>query len=150
MEGGGVILSNSNLEFHERRTLSGGNGKNWAGARQNQQEDIYAQGRLKSAWTSAHEKHLVFSYPLSAQRRLWSDWANAEADLSLRWATCHFVGFAICRFISCLEFLYSHTLRVWNVGLLKIIRGRFCPGKSITGRLFIAKCQVGEKETCDT
>ena len=25
-------------------------------------------------------------YPLSAQRRLWSDWANAQADLSLRWA----------------------------------------------------------------
>ena len=28
----------------------------------------------------------VISYPLSAQRRLWSDWAEALADLSLRWA----------------------------------------------------------------
>ena len=33
---------------------------------------------MKKAW--------VLSYPLSAQRRLWSDWANVQADLSLRWA----------------------------------------------------------------
>ena len=32
----------------------------------------------------------VLSYPLSAQRRLWSDWADAQADLSLRWAHIHF------------------------------------------------------------
>ena len=41
--------------------------------------------RMKKAW--------VLSYPLSAQRRLWSDWADAQADLSLRWAHSHFVGF---------------------------------------------------------
>ena len=34
-------------------------------------------------------------YPLSAQRRLWSDWADAKADLSLRWAQSHFVGFVM-------------------------------------------------------
>ena len=34
--------------------------------------------RMKKAW--------VLSYPMSAQRRLRSDWANAQADLSLRWA----------------------------------------------------------------
>ena len=34
--------------------------------------------RIKKPW--------VLSYPLSAQRRLWSDWADAQADLSLRWA----------------------------------------------------------------
>ena len=28
----------------------------------------------------------VLNYPLSAQRRLCSDWAHAQADLSLRWA----------------------------------------------------------------
>ena len=32
------------------------------------------------------KKARVLSYPLSAQRRLWSDWADAQADLSLRWA----------------------------------------------------------------
>ena len=37
------------------------------------------------------------SYPLSAQRRLWPDWADAQADLSLRWAHSHFVGFVMRR-----------------------------------------------------
>ena len=41
--------------------------------------------RMKKAW--------VLSYPLSAQWRLWSDWADAQADLSLRWAHNHIVGF---------------------------------------------------------
>ena len=31
------------------------------------------------------------------QRRLWSDWADAQADLSLRWAHSHFVGFVTRR-----------------------------------------------------
>ena len=39
--------------------------------------------RMKKPW--------VLSYPLSAQRRLWSDWADAQVDLSLRWAHSHFV-----------------------------------------------------------
>ena len=42
---------------------------------------------MKNAW--------ALSYPLSAQRRLWSDWADAQADLCLRWAHTHFVGFVI-------------------------------------------------------
>ena len=41
----------------------------------------------------------VVSYPLSAQRRLWSDWVDAQADLSLRWVHSHFVGFVIRRLI---------------------------------------------------
>ena len=41
--------------------------------------------RMKKAWVS--------SYPLSAQRWLWSDWADAQADLSLLWEHTHFVGF---------------------------------------------------------
>ena len=38
----------------------------------------------------------VLSYPLSAKQRLWSDWADAQTDLSLRWAHCQFVGFVSC------------------------------------------------------
>ena len=45
--------------------------------------------RIKKAW--------VLSYPLIAQRRLWSDWTDAQADLSLRWAHTHFVGFVTRR-----------------------------------------------------
>ena len=47
---------------------------------------------MKKAW--------VLSYPLSAQRRLWSDWTDAQADLSLRWAHSHFVGFVMSRLYS--------------------------------------------------
>ena len=43
--------------------------------------------RMKKAW--------ALSYPLSAQQRLWSDWLDAQADLSLRWAHSHFVGFVM-------------------------------------------------------
>ena len=45
--------------------------------------------RKKKAW--------VLSYPLSAQWKLWSDWADAQADLSLRWEHSHFVGFVMWR-----------------------------------------------------
>ena len=43
--------------------------------------------RMKKAW--------VLSYPLSAQRGLWSDWADAQADPSLRWVHSHFIGFVV-------------------------------------------------------
>ena len=55
----------------------------WAASWQNQQSGMYAQRRLRSAWASAwsdqslrcpHEETLGPYYPLSAQRRLWSDW----------------------------------------------------------------------------
>ena len=47
--------------------------------------------RMKKAW--------VLSYTLSSLGRLWSDWAAAQADLSLRWRTCHFVGFVMRRLL---------------------------------------------------
>ena len=49
--------------------------------------------RMKNAW--------FLSYPLSAQRRRWSDWADGPAYLSLRWAHNHFVGFVMRRLICC-------------------------------------------------
>ena len=45
--------------------------------------------RMKKPW--------VLTYPMSAQRRLWSDWADAQADLNLRWVHTHFVGFVMRR-----------------------------------------------------
>ena len=62
---------------------------------------------MKKAW--------VLSYPMSAQRRLWSDWADAQADLSLRWAHTHFVGFVMSWLISiCL--LYHFFLLFFLLG----------------------------------
>ena len=46
---------------------------------------------MKTAW--------VLSYPLNRQQRLWSDWADAQADLSLQWAHSHFVGFVMRQLI---------------------------------------------------
>ena len=40
---------------------------------------------MKNAW--------ILSYSFSAQQRFWSAWADAQADLSLRWAHIHLVGF---------------------------------------------------------
>ena len=51
-------------------------------------EDSDQTGRMPSlVWVFAvrMKKAWVLSYPLSAQRRLWSDGADAQADLSLRW-----------------------------------------------------------------
>ena len=45
---------------------------------------------MKKAW--------VLSYPSSTQRRLWSDWADAQADLSLRCVHTHFIGFVMLWF----------------------------------------------------
>ena len=39
------------------------------------------------------KKHWVLSYPLSALRILWSDWADDQADISLRWAQRPFCWF---------------------------------------------------------
>ena len=58
--------------------------------------------RIKKAW--------VLSYPLSAQRRPWSDWADAQADLSLRWAHSHIVGF-VTRRLRYSTFIF--TLFLW-------------------------------------
>ena len=63
-------------------------------------EDSDQPGHLPSLiriFTVRVKKPWVISYPFSAQRRLWSDWADAQADLSLRWAHSHFVGFVMSR-----------------------------------------------------
>ena len=58
-----------------------------------------AHRRLRSAWATVFavclKKAWVLSYPLSGQRRLSSDWADGQADLSLCWAHSHFVGFVM-------------------------------------------------------
>ena len=50
------------------------------------------------------KKHWVLNYPFSALQRFWSDWADAQADLGLRWVHTHFVGFVMGRFILLVPF----------------------------------------------
>ena len=57
----------------------------------------------------------VLSYPLSAQQRLWSDWADAQADLSLRWAHSHFVGFVMRQLIFVVyNITGEHNAAIWE------------------------------------
>ena len=51
---------------------------------------------MKKAW--------ALSYPLSTQGRLISDWADAQADLSLRWA--HMPLYLFCHEAAQLSFNY--------------------------------------------
>ena len=97
----------------------------WASAWQNLQNGMCAQRRLRSTLASAQQsvfavrmkKAWVFSYPLSAQRRLWSDWTDAQADLSLRWAHMPF-----CRFCHALaHFTYVDLLLANIRGLCKLM-----------------------------
>ena len=80
----------------------------WAEIRQNQQsdcapsEDSDQPGHLPSlirVFAVRMKKAWVLSYLLSVQRRLWSDWVDAQADVSLRWAHNHFVGFVMSQLI---------------------------------------------------
>ena len=80
----------------------------WAATWQNQQcgcapsEDSDQPGHPPSlirVFAVRMKEACVLSYPLSAQRRLWSDWADAQADVSLRWAHRYFVGFVMSRLI---------------------------------------------------
>ena len=91
----------------------------WAASWQNQQNDCAPSEdsdkpghppslirvlavHMKKAW--------VLSYPLSTQQRLWSDWADAQADLSLCWA-----NMSVCWF--CHEAAHFHLV-VWCHGCL--------------------------------
>ena len=48
---------------------------------------------LIRVFTVCLKKAMILSYPLSVQQRLWLDWADAQADLSLRWAHMPFRWF---------------------------------------------------------
>ena len=64
--------------------------------------------RMKNPW--------VLRYPLSAKRRLWSDWADAQAELSLRRAHSHFVGFVMRRLKYINQLTYGNLFWIlWRI-----------------------------------
>ena len=80
--------------------------ENWAASWQNQQCGMCAYRKTQismdirpvwSVYSARMKKAWILSYPFSAQRRLWSDWADAQADLNLRWTHINFVGFVTRR-----------------------------------------------------
>ena len=56
----------------------------------------------------------ILTYPLSTQWRLWSDWADAQADLRLRWAHSYFVGFDMRQLIFWWNFFASFCLQFYR------------------------------------
>ena len=74
-----------------------------------------AQRKLRSAWASIHadQSSLCAQWVAKGQNFHHADseddWVDAQADLSLRWAHSHFVGFVMSRLIK-LWFVYSYWL----------------------------------------
>ena len=102
----------------------------WATTWQNQQcgcapsEDSDHPGHPPSlirVFTVCMKKDWVLSYPLSAQRRLWSDWAYAQADLSRRRVHIHLVGFVVRR-LKCLWLYWAVKLSLCflNISLMPV------------------------------
>ena len=58
--------------------------------------------RLIRVFAICMKKSWVLNYPLSPQRRLWSDWVDAQADVSLRWAYR-----SLCWFCYAVAFLFT-------------------------------------------
>ena len=71
------------------------------------------------------KKARILSYPLSARQRLWSDWADAQADLSLRWAHMPFCWFRHeAAHFSALSGHFSETIdiRLANLSQRRLVR----------------------------
>ena len=93
----------------------------WAASWQNQQCGCEPS---KDSDQPGHPPSLIRVFPVRSmgsqgpklcscgQRRLWSDWANAQADLSLRWAHHHIVGFVMRRLTCCCTCLFLHFVSV--------------------------------------
>ena len=68
--------------------------KIWAASWQNQQNDMCAQQRLRSAWASTW-RNLGSLATHWVQSKDWLDWVDVQADLSLRWAHRWFCWFCL-------------------------------------------------------
>ena len=54
------------------------------------------------------------------QRRLWSDWADSQADLSLRWATRFLNSWEVDTTTLYFNYGYPKVWITWNYGYLKV------------------------------
>ena len=72
-----------------------GGSESWLSIWRNLGSLLIVMPRLIRVLVVHMKKPWVLSYPLSRQWRLWSDWANAQADQSLCLMHTHFVGFVM-------------------------------------------------------
>ena len=90
------------LNYHYISTISVLNQHlKWAASWQNQQNGLCTQQRLRSAWASTQSDQSLLCAQwvakdptfLCEHSEDWSDWADAQADPSLRWAHMPFCWF---------------------------------------------------------
>ena len=65
------------------------------------------------------KRHWVLSYPLSAQRIVWSDWTDAQADLSLLSAetillVCHEAAYIVITKTRLFKYIENSTSKNWK------------------------------------
>ena len=65
---------------------------------------VWSESSLCSQWVACPKVSSC------EQRRLWSDWADAHADLSLRWVHSHFVSFVMRRLILWLSSMKRYVI----------------------------------------
>ena len=74
---------------------------------------VWSESSL-SAWRKLGSLATKYwNFTLRTQRRLWSDWADAQVDLTLRWAHSHFVGFVMRRLI-CMVRISDRVLQCFS------------------------------------
>ena len=61
--------------------------------KKNNKMSVWSESSLCTQWVAKDPSFL------HADSKDWSDWAEAQADLNLRWAHSHFVGFVMSRLI---------------------------------------------------
>ena len=113
-------LKSRNILINAVSVCQNGRDNNWTATWQNQQSGYAPSEDSDQPWHPPSlirvfavrmKKGWFLSYPLSAQRRLWSDWADAQADLGLRWARMPFCWFCHEAAQLCLNnFNISNTL----------------------------------------
>ena len=95
----------------------------WAATWQNQRSECAPSEDSDQPWHppslirffAIHmKKTWVLRYPFSAQRRLWSDWADAQADLSLCWVHIPFLDFVMSRLICNIKKMVNANLCSWR------------------------------------
>ena len=84
-------------------------------------------------WLRNNTMICVLNYPLRTQRRLWSDLADAQADLSLRLALTHFVGF-IMSWLRTQKKIRTSKRDYWNESWFSSIAYLFKMGTSLKGK----------------
>ena len=68
---------------------------------------VWSESTLYAQWVAKDPRFI------HADSEDWSDWADAQADLSLRCAHTHFVGFVMSRLILCLPHFQDKMAKIW-------------------------------------